>query len=133
VQAEDGLLVDVLDRDKAHVGPGDGFTDGGCIGGVILAAFAAHSVGRHELGGHQFDGVAEAAELSCPVVCAGAGFHADQAGRQVGDHFQQLTASHFGFDKYCFAILVNAMQSKYILGEINAYGDNIHGLPLSNE
>jgi hypothetical protein len=25
------------------------------------------------------------------------------------------------------------MQSEYILGEIDAYGDNIHGLPLSNE
>jgi hypothetical protein len=24
------------------------------------------------------------------------------------------------------------MQSEYILGKINAYGDNIHGLPLSN-
>jgi hypothetical protein len=29
-------------------------------------------------------------------------------------------------------MLVNTMQSEYILGKINAYGDNIHGLPLSN-
>ena len=37
-----------------------------------------------------------------------------------GVHFEQLA-------------LVNAMQSEYILGEINTYGDNIHGLSLSNE
>lgn len=133
VQAEDSLLVDVLDRDEAHVGPGDGFADGGGIGGVVLAALAAHPVRRHELRCHQLDGVAEAAELPCPVVGAGAGFHADQAGRQVGNHFQQLAACHLGFDENSLAALVNAMQSEYILGEIDAYGDNTHGLPLSSE
>jgi hypothetical protein len=44
-----------------------------------------------------------------------------------------LAASHLGLDKNCLAALVNAMQSEYILGEIDAYGDNIHGLPLSSE
>ena len=51
----------------------------------------------------------------------------------MGDHFQQLAASDLGFDKYCLTMLVNTMQSEYILGKINAYGDHIHGLPLSNE
>ncbi len=50
VQAEDGLLVDILHRDEAHVVPGDVFADGGHIGGVVLAALAAHPVERHELG-----------------------------------------------------------------------------------
>lgn len=133
VQAEDGLLIDILDRDETHVGPGDGFADGRGIGGVILAALAAHPVRRHELGSHQFDGVAEAAEFSCPVVGAGTGFHADQTGRKMGNHFQQLAANHLGFDENRLATLVNTMQSEYILGEIDPYGDNIHGLPLSNE
>lgn len=133
VQAEDGLLIDILDRDEAHVGPGDRFADGGSVGRIVLAALAAHPVRRHKLGGHQFDGVAEATEFPCPVVRTGAGFHANQTGRQVGDYFEQLAASHLGLDKYRFAILVNAMQSEYILGEIDADGDNIHGLPLSNE
>jgi hypothetical protein len=57
----------------------------------------------------------------------------DQAGRQVGDHFQHLPTSHLGFDKYCFATLVNTMQSEYILGKIDTDGDNIHGLPLSSK
>ena len=36
-------------------------------------------------------------------------------------------------DQNRLAPLVNAMQSEYILGKIDPYGDNIHGLPLSNE
>jgi len=55
------------------------------------------------------------------------------AGWQVGDDFQQLAANYLGLDKNRLATLVNTMQSEYILGEIDAYGDNIHGLPLSNE
>lgn len=61
-----------------------------------------------------------------PVMGVVAGFHTDLARWQVA-------ANDLGFDKYCFAMLVNTMQSKYILGEIDADGDNIHGLPLSNE
>ena len=74
VQAEDGLLVDALDRDKAHVRPGDSFANGGGIGRVVLAALAAHPVRGDELGGHQFDGVAVIPEQSCPVMRARAGF-----------------------------------------------------------
>ena len=51
----------------------------------------------------------------------------------LGDHVEQLAANHLGLDKNCLATLVNTMQSEYILGKINAYGDNIHGLPLSKE
>ena len=92
VQAEDDLLVLFLDRDEAHMCPGDGFADGGRIRCVVLAALAAHAVGGDKLRGHQFDGVPVLAELSGPVVCAGAGFHADQARRQLGNHRQQLIA-----------------------------------------
>ena len=75
----------------------------------------------------------QAAELSRPVVGAGAGLHADQAGRQLGDHRQQLAAGHLGFDKNRLAALVNTMQSEYILCEITVYRDYSRGLPLSNE
>ena len=51
----------------------------------------------------------------------------------MGDHLQQLAANDLGLDENRFAMLVNTMQSEYILGKINADGDNIHGLPLSNE
>lgn len=129
VQTENGLLIDALDRDEAHVGPGAGFADGGRI---VLAAFAAHPVAGVELRGHQSDRVAEAAELACPVVRPGTGFHADPTGRRLGDQLQQLAACSLGFDENRFTALVNAMQSEYILGEIDADGDQIHELPLSS-
>ena len=34
-----------LDRHEAHVGPGNGFTDGGGVGRVVLAALAGEAVG----------------------------------------------------------------------------------------
>ena len=99
VQGERGLLVFVLDGDEAHLRTGDGFADGGGIGGVVLAAFAAHAVGGDEHGGDEADGVAVPAEQTGPVVGAGAGFHADQARRQVGKQRQQLVARDLGFDQ----------------------------------
>lgn len=39
------LLAQALDRHKAHVGPGDGFTDGVGIGRVVLAALAREARG----------------------------------------------------------------------------------------
>lgn len=49
-----------------------------------------------ELGGDQFDAVAVLAEQSGPVVGAGAGFHADQARRELGDQRQQLSRLTLG-------------------------------------
>jgi hypothetical protein len=46
---------------------------------------------------------------------------------------QQITDAAVGSAKNSPATLVNTRQSEYILGKINANGDNIHGLPLSNE
>jgi hypothetical protein len=73
------MLVFFLDRDKAHMGSGDGFADCRRIGGIVLAALAGEAVGGDELRRHQFDGVAIATEQASPVVGAGAGFDADQA------------------------------------------------------
>ena len=82
MQGEDDLLVFFLHRDKAHVGSANGFTDGRRVGRIIFAAFAGEPVRSDELGGDQFDGMAVGAELSCPVMRAGAGFEADQTRRQ---------------------------------------------------
>jgi hypothetical protein len=41
-------------------------------------------------GRHQFDAVLEAVELPSAVVRTGAGRHADQAVRRMGDYFQLL-------------------------------------------
>jgi hypothetical protein len=131
VQAQDDLLVFFLDRDEAHVRPGDGFADGGGVRRVVLAALAAHAVGRDELGRHQLDGVAVLAEQPRPVVRAGAGFHADEAGRQLRHQLQQFVACYLGLDQCGLAVIINAMHGKDVLGQIDSNGDNAHGLPLS--
>lgn len=97
--AGDGLLIEVLDRDEAHIGLGDGFTNGVGIGGFALAELAAHPVRRYELPYHQLEGVAEAAKFCCQIVGTGAAFHGDQARRQLSEHFEQLAAHHFGLDE----------------------------------
>lgn len=57
---------------------------------VVRAALARHPIGRDELGRHQLDGVAVLTELPCPVMGSGAGFHANQAGRQLSDERQKM-------------------------------------------
>jgi len=80
VQTEDDLLVFFLDRDETHGRASDGFADG--VGRGVLAALAAQAVRGDELGGDELDGVAVGAEQPGSMVCAGAGFQADQARRQ---------------------------------------------------
>ena len=62
------LLVNGLHWNEAHVGSLHGFANGGGVGRVVLAALAAHSVRRHELGRHQLDGVAVGSEQASPVM-----------------------------------------------------------------
>ena len=92
VQAQDDLLVLFLDRHEAHVRACHGFADGRGVRRIVLAALAGHAVGGDELRRHQLDGVAVRPKLPRPVVRAGAGFHADQARRQLRDQLQQLVA-----------------------------------------
>ncbi len=68
------LLINVFERDKSRARPCDRFTDGFSIGRVM---FVCLDVGLHELWRHQLDGVPERLELTCPIVGAGAGLHAD--------------------------------------------------------
>src|ERR1019366_5600274 len=49
----DDLLVFFLDGDESHLGPGDGFADGGGVRCVVLATLAAHAVRADEFRGHQ--------------------------------------------------------------------------------
>ena len=131
MQAEDDLLVFFLYRNKSHVGAGHRFTDRRSIGGVVLAALPAHAVGGDKLGGHELDAVAVLAKLPRPVVCAGAGFHANHARRQLHDQRQHLFARYPGLDQRAPAGFVHPMHREHVLGEIDSNRDNAHGLPLS--
>ncbi len=62
---------------------------------------------------------------------SGAGFHSNQARRQLDDQRQQLLTHHFGFDLHRLVVLIHPMYRKDVLGEIDSDSDNAHGLPLS--
>ena len=131
VQTQDDLLMLFLDRHKKHVRACDGLTDRGGIRRVVLAALAGHAVGCDELGRHQPDRVAVLPELSRPVMCARAGFHADGARRQLCDQRQQIRARNFRLDQGWLAVIIYTVHGKHVLGEIDSYGEDAHGLPLS--
>ncbi len=57
--------------------------------------------------------------------------HTDQAGRELGDQGWQLFACDLGLDQYGLAVFIDAVNRKDVLGEIDTYRHNAHGLPLS--
>jgi hypothetical protein len=119
-----------LHRHETHGGTGDGFGDGGGVRGVVLAALAAHAIRGDEFGGDQLDGVAVLAELTGPVMRAGAGFHADQTRGQLRNERQQFGTRNLRPDECGLAVMINPVYGKHVLGEIDSYRDNAHGLPL---
>lgn len=86
---------------------------------------------RIATGCDQAHGVVMGAKPPRPVVRAGAGFHADQAGRQLGDQGRQVGARYLGLDHNRLAVIINPMHGEYVLRQINSNRDNARGLPLS--
>ena len=76
--------------------------------------------------------MAVAPEQPGPVVGAGAGFDADQARGHLHDQRQQLIPCDLRLDQYGFAVFIDAMHGKDVLGKIDSNSDNAHGLPLSS-
>lgn len=123
VQGQHALLLDILDRHKAHARARDGFTDGLGIGRIV---FVGLDVGLDELWRHQAHGVAHALELAGPVVGTAAGLHANQAGGQIDKETRHLLALE-RFVEHGLAMLINAVDLKHILGQVDANGCNLHG------
>lgn len=122
-------MVDALDRNKAHAGPPNGFTDSRGISRVVLALLARQAIGGDELGCHQPHRMAVGLEQARPVVRARACFHADQARRQRCNELQQLAARHARTHQHRLACGIQAMDGKDVLGEINPNGNNGHNFP----
>lgn len=89
MQRHHGLLLTIIDGDKSTIGTGDCIKDDFCVIGVVFVAF---DVEFDELRSHKLDGVAQAMQLTCPVVGAGASFHSDQRGRSVGKEGRNLVS-----------------------------------------
>ena len=70
------LLLFALDRNKAHARPLGRFTDGLCIGGIVLLPLNERlDVGWRD----QAHMMAQLSDFTRPVVRAGTGFHRDDA------------------------------------------------------
>src|SRR5262249_49059126 len=83
----DILLVDVLDRHKAHGRTRHRFRDGL---GITAVVFVRLDIRLHELGRHELHLVAMFAEAARPVVRAATGFHADAYWRQLRQKGHQV-------------------------------------------
>jgi hypothetical protein len=64
------------------------------------------------------------------VVRTGAGFHADRARWQRGDQLLQPSTRHARTHQRWLAVLVDPVDRKNVLGEIDPDVQNGHGLPL---
>jgi hypothetical protein len=64
------------------------------------------------------------------VVGTGADFHADEARRQRVDEFQKVGARDSGPNQSGLARLIEAMNRKDVLRQIDVNGYDFHELPL---
>ena len=88
-------------------------------------AFGSFDVALHVARRHYPDGMSEIGQLACPMMRRAAGFHADQAGRNLAEELEHLLAAQLPVDDD-LAIAIGAMDLEDILGEIDADGANLH-------
>src|SRR4029077_20085461 len=118
------LLVSGLGLDEPHIGPGDSFTDGLSVSGVVLLPFNVRlHVGRR----HQPHAMAKGLELARHMVSRGTGFDADQAWRQLLEERQDVAALQLTADDH-LASSINGMHLKDRLGDVETDCRNrLHG------
>jgi hypothetical protein len=118
MQHQQGLLIGRLDRHEPQRWACHGLTDGSCISSIVFRPF---DIALHVARRHQAHGVTELGDFTS----SSAGFHADQAKRNLAKKFNDLPASQLSADDDV-ARTIHAVQLEYVLGEINADGANLH-------
>src|SRR5271169_1162520 len=108
------LLLGRLGRHKPHVSPGDGFTDGLGIGGIVLVPL---DVRLHVSRRHQPYRMAERLELPRPMVRRGAGLNTDQTRWQLLKKRQNVPTLYLATDDH-LTFGVNAVNLEDRLGDI---------------
>src|SRR5262245_25890114 len=122
VERQYGLLFDTFDWHEAHVRSGDRLTDRLGIGDIVLVRF---HIGLDELWGHQSHRMSKPLELSGPVMRTAAGFHPNQARRQLREERRHLVAFELLL-QHRPATLINPMHLEHILCKVNANRRNLH-------
>jgi hypothetical protein len=122
VQHQHRLLLNRLHRDKAHGRTRHCLGDRLRIGSVGLVAL---HIGLHVRGRHQPDLVPERDQLACPVVCRCTSLHADEAGRELAEVIEDLSATkaHLG-DPATLGICRVDLED--LLGDVEANNANLH-------
>src|SRR5450759_2269532 len=116
------LLLDRLDRDEPHGWAPDRFADRLGVGGIVLVAL---DVGLHILRRHQTNLVAELRQFTRPIMCRGAGFHADKTRRQSLEELYQLAAAKLLSDGDLLS-RVDAVNLEHVLGDIQTDRGYLH-------
>jgi hypothetical protein len=124
VQHQCALLLDALDRHKTHRWPRHGLADCRRIVRVVLATLrVGFDIGRR----HKPRVVPELLELACPLVRRCAGFHANEATRQIGKELKNLCSTNTLADHHR-ATHINTVNLKHRLRNIDTNRANIaHG------
>src|SRR5499426_1583038 len=122
VERQYGLLFDAFDRHEAHVRSGDRLTDRLGIGDIVLVGF---HIGLDELRGHQAHRMSKTLQSSGPVMRTTAGFHPDQARRQLREERRHLAAFELLL-QHRPATLIDPMHLEHILCKVNANRRNLH-------
>jgi hypothetical protein len=122
MQHQSALLLNSFDGHIQHRRTGHGLADSLRICSIILRSL---DITLHVARMHPAYGMAELDQLSSPVVCRAAGFHADETRSYLAKKSDNLLATqlpcHDGL-----AADVYSLDLEDILGEINADGFNIH-------
>src|SRR5271154_4729188 len=122
MQHQYGLLIGRLDRHEPHRWPCHGLTDRRCVGSIVFRPF---DIALHIARRHQANGVTELGDFTCPIMTGSAGLHTDQATGKFAKKLQDLLAPQLAGDDN-LARTIHAVNLEYVLGEINANGDNLH-------
>ncbi len=110
------LLLGRFGRHEAHAGPLHCLTDGLSIGSIILLAF---DIGLHVGRRDQPHDMPESLQLARPMMRGGAGFDADQAGRQLLEERQHVPALQLSAD-YDAALRVDPVNLEDGLCDVEA-------------
>src|SRR5258708_29534125 len=120
---KNALCLSRLDWHEAHGRPCYRLADRLGIGRVVLVALdVSLHVGRR----HQPHRMPNRAEITGPVVRCRARFHADKAGLELTEQFQQLIAADLA-PQHGSAVLIDAGNLKDVLRDIQTDGANLHG------
>jgi len=107
MQHQQSLLIGRLDGHEPHRWSRHGLADGGSIGNIVLRSL---DIALHVTWRHQTHGMTKFGEFTYPMMRGSAGFHADQAIRNLAKEVDDLLAPQLTADDD-FALTIHAVHT----------------------